>query len=69
MVAEIPPADDVPPGHLPTVGVWFQGVDADLDAADLDAFLARLDVFRDELGALRLLMGPVWPPGPGEVRR
>ena len=65
MVAGLPPAEDVPPGCPPTVGVWFQGgPDVDLDAAALDVFLADLDAFRDGLRALRLLMGPVWPADP-----
>lgn len=65
MVAGLPPAEDVPPGCVPTVGVWFQGgPDVDLDAAGLDVFLADLDTFRDGLRALRLLMGPVWPADP-----
>ena len=64
VIAGISPADDVPPGCSPTVGVWFQGTDADMDAAALDDFLTRLDDFRDGLRALRLLMGPVWPADP-----
>ena len=65
VVAEIPPAEDVPPGYPPTVGVWFQGgPDVDMEAAALDVFLADLDAFRDQLRALRLLMGPVWPADP-----
>ncbi|MFH8797678.1 hypothetical protein [Streptomyces sp. NPDC017941] len=65
LVAEIPPAEDVPGGCPPTVGVWVQGgPDTDLDAIALDGLLARLDAFRDGLRALRLLMGPVWPADP-----
>ncbi|WP_406127991.1 hypothetical protein [Streptomyces sp. NBC_00989] len=64
VIAEIPPAEDVPPGYPPQVAVWFQGSDTDMDAAALDVFLADLDRFRDGLRALRLLMATVWPNTP-----
>ncbi|MFE0824168.1 DUF6907 domain-containing protein [Streptomyces sp. NPDC058847] len=56
VTAEIPPAYDMPDG--PVVSVWSEGFDTELDAAGLDAFLARLDAFRDGLRTLRVLMGP-----------
>ncbi|MFF0164022.1 DUF6907 domain-containing protein [Streptomyces sp. NPDC005263] len=60
ITAEIPSSADVPPEHPPVVAVWSEGFDVELDAAGLDAFLARLDDFRDGLRLLRTLMGPAW---------
>nr|WP_107908874.1 hypothetical protein [Streptomyces chartreusis] len=60
VTVELPPSADFPAGHTPVVAVWSEGFDVELDAAGLDAFLARLDNFRDGLRLLRTLMGPSW---------
>lgn len=62
LVAGLPPIEDVPPGYAPSIGLWLQGSpDVDMDTETFDTFLADLDVFREQLRALRLVMKPVWP--------